>query len=167
MQEPLTPLPRYVVIHYNTIQYTIQYNSLLHGLRNHSINSNWSRMQLLVSSPELPLRNTSLLPCNSIGSLSNPALILRFYSSLLRSFITWTDPYRHTLLHSRILSYHSALYSICQPNHHGVKSFQPICPQPLEFSPTKHLHFWHCLCFQISPENKLIPRGLLCTSRII
>ena len=55
--------------------------------------------------------------------------------------------YPHILLHSPFLFYHPAVCPICQPNHHGVTSFQQICPQPLELSPTRHSHFWHCLVF--------------------
>ena len=116
---------------------------------NHSINSNWSRMQLCVSSPELPLLKTSLPTCsNSIGSLSNPALILRFYSSLSRSFITW---HHHISLnwsipkHLPALSDHllpSSSLPDLQPNHHGVKSFQPTFA-PVTWSVTFKSHLKH------------------------
>ena len=96
-----TNLHRYSLKHPGCFWTTVVLSSM-GFLRNLSIISNWSRTQLLVSSPELPLLNTSLQPySNSTGSLSNPALISRFILLLTFKILhNLAPPYLAELIHT-------------------------------------------------------------------
>ena len=129
-------------------------NSLLHGLPRKSLH----KLQLVQNAAARIITrtpsNTSLQPCsNSIGSLSNPALISRFCSFLSRTFITW---HHHILLNWSIPTHPPALSNpLLHPALRPIRQCLGTLRTP-ELS-TRHSHFWHCLHFLVFPDTHLFP----------